>query len=194
MNQETDWDGRYRQEDTPWDKGEPAPGLVDWLKKTQLDPRTRVLVPGCGRGHDASAWAKAGFETTAMDLSDRALNDARESYESLPNLAFFPGDFLHEQPQDPYDLVFEHTLFCAIAPDSRETYASSLVRWLRPGGHFLAIHFVFPLSEQGPPYGADREEIIRRFEPNFQLLEDWSPRSFKERQSEERMFWWQKKP
>ena len=91
-------------------------------------------------------------------------------------------------------MVFEHTLFCAIAPDSRETYASSLVRWLRPGGHFLAIHFVFPLSEQGPPYGADREEIIRHFEPNFQLLEDWSPRSFKERQSEERMFWWQKKP
>ena len=106
MIQETDWDGRYRQEDTPWDKGEPAPGLVDWLKKNQLDPRSRVLVPGCGRGHDASAWAKAGFETTAMDLSDRALNDARESYESLPNLAFFPGDFLHEQPQDPYDLVF----------------------------------------------------------------------------------------
>ena len=194
MIQETDWEARYQREDTPWDKGEPAPALVDWLKKQSLDPTTRVLVPGCGRGHDASAWAKAGFETSAMDLSIRALNDARRSYESLPNLAFFPGDFLHEQPQDPYDLVFEHTLFCAIAPDCRETYASSLVRWLRPGGHFLAIHFVFPLSEQGPPYGADREEIIRRFEPNFQLLEDWSPRSFKERQSEERMFWWQKKP
>ena len=46
MIQETDWDRRYRQEDTPWDKGEPAPGLVDWLKKNQLDPPTRVLVPG----------------------------------------------------------------------------------------------------------------------------------------------------
>ena len=126
------------------------------VEKNQLDPRSRVLVPGCGRGHDASAWAKAGFETTAMDLSDRALNDARESYESLPNLAFFPGDFLHEQPQDPYDLVFEHTLFCAIAPDSRETYASSLVRWLRPGVIFWrfisSFHFpnkVLPMERTG---------------------------------------------
>ena len=28
---ETDWEQRYREEDTPWDKGKPAPGLVDWL-------------------------------------------------------------------------------------------------------------------------------------------------------------------
>ncbi len=190
----TDWDERYREEDTPWDRGMPAPGLVDWLKKQRLDPETRVLAPGCGRGHDAAAWAQEGFETTGMDLSELALSDARANYESLPNLAFFPGDFLEDAPDVPYDLVFEHTLYCAIHPDLRDEYLHSLLRWLRPGGIFLAIHFVFPLSEEGPPFGASREEISQRFGSCLELIDDWKPRNFEGREDEEWMYWWRRKP
>ena len=193
MTKETDWQERYQTEDTPWDKGEPAPGLVDWLKAQTLDPETRVLVPGCGRGHDASAWAKAGFDTTGMDLAEIALSDAREKYESLPNLAFFPGNFLDEKPQEPYDLIFEHTLYCAIDPARREDYAKSLPNWLKPGGCFLAIHFIFPLDEEGPPFGASKDEIINRFQTNFTLRDDWKPRHFEGRKNEEWMFLWQRK-
>ena len=193
MTKETDWQERYQTEDTPWDKGEPAPGLVDWLKAQTLDPETRVLVPGCGRGHDASAWAKAGFDTTGMDLAEIALSDAREKYESLPNLAFFPGNFLDEKPQEPYDLIFEHTLYCAIDPARREDYAKSLPNWLKPGGYFLAIHFIFPLDEEGPPFGASKDEIINRFQTNFTLRDDWKPRHFEGRKNEEWMFLWQRK-
>lgn len=193
MTKETDWQERYQTEDTPWDKGEPAPGLVDWLKKQTLDPDARVLVPGCGRGHDASTWAKAGFDTTGMDLAEIALSDAREKYESLPNLAFFPGNFLDEKPQEPYDLIFEHTLYCAIDPARREDYAKSLPNWLKPGGYFLAIHFIFPLDEEGPPFGASKDEIINRFQTNFTLRDDWKPRHFEGRKNEEWMFLWQRK-
>ena len=193
MTKETDWQERYQTEDTPWDKGEPAPGLVDWLKAQTLDPETRVLVPGCGRGHDASAWAKAGFDTTGMDLAEIALSDAREKYESLPNLAFFPGNFLDEKPQEPYDLIFEHTLYCAIDPARREDYAKSLPNWLKQGGYFLAIHFIFPLDEEGPPFGASKDEIINRFQTNFTLRDDWKPRHFEGRKNEEWMFLWQRK-
>ena len=193
MRKETDWQERYQTEDTPWDKGEPAPGLVDWLKAQTLDPETRVLVPGCGRGHDASAWAKAGFDTTGMDLAEIALSNAREKYESLPNLAFFPGNFLDEKPQEPYDLIFEHTLYCAIDPARREDYAKSLPNWLKPGGYFLAIHFIFPLDEEGPPFGASKDEIINRFQTNFTLRDDWKPRHFEGRKNEEWMFLWQRK-
>ena len=192
MTKETDWQERYQTEDTPWDKGEPAPGLVDWLKKHTLHPETRVLVPGCGRGHDASAWANAGFDTTGMDLAEIALSDAREKYESLPNLAFFPGNFLDEKPQEPYDLIFEHTLYCAIDPARRKDYAKSLPNWLKPGGYFLAIHFIFPLDEEGPPFGASKDEIINRFQTNFTLRDDWKPRHFEGRKNEEWMFLWQR--
>ena len=189
----TDWEKRYADEDTPWDKGEPAPGLIDWLNKQNLAQETRVLVPGCGRGHDASAWAKTGFETTGLDLSESALSDARQKYEALSNLAFFPGNFLEGKPQEPYDLVFEHTLYCAIDPSRRDEYAQALNHWLKPGGYFLAIHFVFPLNEEGPPFGASKEEIIKRFEPGLELLDDWEPRHFEGRRDEEWMFLWKRK-
>ena len=193
MTKVTDWEERYQQEDTPWDKDEPAPGLIDWLNEQTLAPETRVLVPGCGRGHDASAWAKMGFETTGMDLSEIALANARQKYETLPNLAFFPGNFLEEKPQEPYDLIFEHTLYCAIEPSRRDEYAKALNHWLKPSGLFLAIHFIFPLTEEGPPFGASKEEIAKRFEPGFELLNDWKPRHFEGRRDEEWMFLWKRK-
>ena len=193
MTKETEWEKRYLEADTPWDKGEPAPGLIDWLQKKTLEEDARVLVPGCGRGHDASAWAKAGYETTGMDLSDLALSGAREKYESLPNLAFFPGNFLEDKPQEPYDLIFEHTLYCAIDPIRRDEYAQALNHWLKPGGHFLAIHFVFPLLEEGPPFGASKDEIINDSSPHLKLIEDWKPRHFDGRRDEEWMFLWKRK-
>ena len=122
---ETDWEKRYIEKDTPWDKGEPAPGLVDWLKNQNLDPDARILVPGCGCGHDARAWAEAGFETTGIDLSELALTQARQKYQSIPGLAFF-REFLEDEPQEPYDLIFEHTLYCAIDPARRDEYVLRL--------------------------------------------------------------------
>ena len=149
----TDWEKRYADEDTPWDKGEPAPGLIDWLKNQTLDPDARVLVPGCGRGHDANAWAQAGFETTGLDLSNLAVTEARELYQSQPSLAFFSGDFLDDSPEQPFDLVFEHTLFCAIDPARRDEYAKALDRWLKPGGLSLPFISLFPRSRTVPLSG-----------------------------------------
>ena len=188
----TDWEKRYADEDTPWDKGEPAPGLIDWLKKQTLEPETRVLVPGCGRGHDSNAWAQAGFETTGLDLSNLAVTEARELYQSQPSLAFFPGDFLDDSPEQAFDLVFEHTLFCAIDPARRDEYAKALDRWLKPGGLFLAIHFFIPKEQDGPPFGTGLEEVNSLFSPFMNQIEQWTPRPFPSREKEEQMFLWEK--
>ncbi len=88
---ETDWNQRYVDGDTPWDKGDAAPGLNDWLVGNDMDPDSRILVPGCGCGHDAHAWARAGFETTGVDLSELALNRAGERLRGDSWPCFFPG-------------------------------------------------------------------------------------------------------
>ena len=163
---ETDWDQRYREEDTPWDKGKPAPGLVDWLSNQNIDSDTRVLVPGCGKGHDAAAWAKAGFETTGMDLSDLALNDARNKYQALPYLAFFPGNFLADIPQEPYDLVFEHTLYCAINPQRRNEYANHCLT----GYAQVDISWLFILSFRLPMRVHHSGQAKRKLLPAFPLI------------------------
>src|SRR6267143_687061 len=64
---ETDWEARYESGDMPWEKGEPSPGLVDFLAAHPALPRGSVAVPGCGSGHDVRAWAKAGFSACGFD-------------------------------------------------------------------------------------------------------------------------------
>jgi methyl halide transferase len=47
-----DWESAYVLGETPWDKGFASPPLSWFLQLGQWLPAGRVLVPGCGRGHD----------------------------------------------------------------------------------------------------------------------------------------------
>ncbi len=189
----TDWELRYQTGDMPWDKGEPSPGLVDFLSSGRALPTGRVLVPGCGCGHDVRAWAKHGFRATGLDLAPTAVQMAQaQTPSSIADLAeFVEGDFLNNSPGEPFDWLFEHTLYCAIDPDRRNAYREAARRWLRPGGYFLAVHYLIPDTE-GPPFGTTFGEVLARFSNDFQLLESWVPRSYANRHGLERMFWWRR--
>ena len=100
------------------------------------------------------------------------------------------GKFLGGSPFQTFDWVFEHTLFCAIQPDQRPDYVQAVRRWLKPEGHFLAVYYIIP-DKEGPPFGSTREEILERFSPFFNRLEDWVPRSYPNRANLEWMVWWQ---
>lgn len=186
----TDWEAHYQRNETPWDKGEPSPGLVDWLAAHPKVARGTVLVPGCGLGHDVRAWAAAGFTATGLDIAPSAV--ARAKLAVLPAQTDFRlGDFLADEPFTQFDWLFEHTCFCAIPPARRDDYVSAVLRWLRPGGHYLAVNYFIP-DKEGPPFGVDREEIWARFAPRLRLVEEWTPRSYPNRTGLERMFWWQR--
>jgi hypothetical protein len=182
--------------DTPWDKGEPSPGLVDFLAAHPELPRGRVCVPGCGYGHDVRAWARAGFEAVGVDVAPSAVRRGLElSREFETGIGFMQADFLLASgPAGAgFDWLFEHTLYCAVPPDARSAYADAARRWLRPEGQFLAVHYLIP-NQDGPPFGTTREEVVARFEPWFDLVADWTPRSYPNRTGLERMFWWRRRP
>jgi SAM-dependent methyltransferase len=189
-----DWEGCYQRGEARWDKGEPAPGLVDFLAAHPELPRGSVLVPGCGAGHDARAWAAAGWRVLGLDVAPTAVRLARERARAAGLEAEFQcGDFLTDPPLAQFDWLFEHTLFCAIPPAQREAYTRAVARWLRPGGHFLAIYYLDPAEPAGPPWGVTRAEIGQRFAPDFALLAAWEPRSWPNRTGREWMCWWQRR-
>ena len=99
---------------------------------------------------------------------------------------------MRDEPPFQFDWVFEHTLFCAIDPSERELYVQAVLRWLKPGGQYLAVNYLIP-DQDGPPFGTTREEVVERFAPHFELLSEWTPRSYPNRTGLERMFWWRKK-
>lgn len=192
MSQEY-WENRYQTGDMRWEKGEPSPGLVDFLAAHPELPRGTVAVPGCGTGHDVRAWAKAGFDAYGFDLAPSAIRLSKEKTQTAGlKAAFTLGDFLNDEPPMQFDWLFEHTLFCAINPADRDAYVQAALRWLKPAGQYLAVNYFIPDTD-GPPSGTDREEQLRRFSPHFDLVTDWTPRSYPNRTGLERMFWWKRR-
>ncbi|MBE0544908.1 MAG: methyltransferase domain-containing protein [Verrucomicrobia bacterium] len=186
-----DWELRYQTHDMPWEKGAPSPGLVDFLTTHRDLPGETVCVPGCGTGHDVRAWAKAGFRAYGYDVAPSAICLATERTQAAGlGAEFRRADFLRDEPPFPFDWLFEHTLFCAIEPGERELYTQAVRRWLKPGGHFLAVNYLIPDTD-GPPFGTTREELWSHFSPHFKLRSEWIPRSYPNRTGLELMLWWQ---
>jgi ubiquinone/menaquinone biosynthesis C-methylase UbiE len=187
------WECRYQTKDMPWEKGEPSPGLVDFLAQHPELPRGTVCVPGCGTGHDVRAWAKAGFTAYGYDIASSAIRLGIERTDAAGLKAIFTqADFLRDPPPFKFDWVFEHTLFCAIPVAEREAYTAAVSRWLKPGGQYLAVNYLIP-DEDGPPFGTTRKEVVNRFSPSFDLLNEWVPRSYPNRTNLELMLWWRRK-
>lgn len=188
------WENRYQTGETSWDKGEPSPGLVDFLAAHPELDRGTVAVPGCGSGHDVRAWARAGFDAWGFDFAPSAMRLFHERTQAAGLTAHFEQrNFLTDAPPLEFDWVFEHTLFCAIQPQAREDYVRALRRWLKPGGHYLAVNYLIPDTD-GPPFGTTRDELWQRFSPHFELLGEWVPRSYPNRTDLELMMWWRQKP
>jgi SAM-dependent methyltransferase len=166
--------------------------LVDFLAAHPELARGTVCVPGCGTGHDVRAWAGAGFKAFGYDISPSAIRLAKQRTRGKKIAAQFEvADFLRGAPPFQFDWVFEHTLFCAILPRERNEYVRAVLRWLKPSGHFLAVHYLIP-DRDGPPFGTIRKELWRRFSPQFELLEEWVPRSYPNRTRLELMLWWRR--
>jgi SAM-dependent methyltransferase len=102
------------------------------------------------------------------------------------------ANFLQDKPAIKFEWVFEHTLFCAIDPSQRDDYDRAVLRWLKPGGQFLAVNYLIPDTD-GPPFGTTRDELWRRYSPHFELINEWVPRSYPNRTGLELMLWWRRR-
>jgi methyl halide transferase len=168
---DVDWEERYRRNDTPWEKGAAHPALVAWLRANPISGR--VMVPGCGFGHDARVLAAAGAEVVGLDIAPFAI-EAAKGFPRHGEISFVLGDLFHpEALQGEFDWIFEHTCFCAIPPGRRVDYVRRVTALLKPGGHLLAIFFLDPDNDEGgPPYGCTIEELDALFSPHFWLVKE----------------------
>ena len=186
-----DWDKRYRDKDTPWEKGSAAPPLLEYLENHRV--QGRVLVPGCGTGHEVRALAAQGADALGIDLSPAAIHLALANPPPDQGLARYRvGDFLSpvlmETLSESFDHLFEHTCFCAIDPSQRTRYAQAAASALKPTGLLLGIFFTHLERESGPPYATPETLIDSVFSPYFEIEKSWRPKkTFPGREGEESM-------
>lgn len=156
------WQERFASRRTPWDRGEVNPALEPLLAQGLFPAGARVLVPGCGAGHEVARLAAAGCRVLAVDYAPAAVALTRERLDRAGLEAeVIEADLLAWTPPGPLDGVWEQACLCALHPDHWVAYATRLAGWTVPGGK-LALLAVQVEREgrreglvEGPPYHCD---------------------------------------
>ena len=145
------WEDRYAAGHTAWDRGAVSPALRRWLSQGTL-PAGRVLVPGCGHGHEILELVHSGRDVTAVDIAAQPVRRLLAALaEAQLHATVVQADLLRWAPVQPFDAIYEQTCLCALEPQSWTVYAGRLAEWLLPGGILLAL-FMQTGGQGGPPY------------------------------------------
>ncbi|NBB77236.1 MAG: methyltransferase domain-containing protein [Bacteroidetes bacterium] len=136
-------------------------------------PKSRfpnILDLGCGRGRHSITFAKRGYKVTGIDLSEEAIQKARETAQNqgLENVRFVIGD-MRQALTETFDAVVNlFTTFGYFLEDEENaSVLKSVASMLRPQGRFV-IDYLNPdyvektlvPSEKGS--FSDKEVQIRR--------------------------------
>ncbi len=156
------WDEKYHTGTPGWDRGSVSPALLHWLSAGMLTP-CRILIPGCGHGHEVVELARRGFAVCAVDIAPTPLArlDRRLGEEGL-EAQLIQADVLHWQSAAPFDAIYEQTCLCALPPQEWPAYEAQLHGWLRPGGRLFAL-FMQTGRPGGPPWHCELGEMRALF-------------------------------
>ncbi len=148
----------------PWSRPAPHPLLVDWVttRKVTGGAGRRAVIVGCGLGIDAEYIAALGFETTAFDVSETAIDLAKQQNPDSP-VTYTTADLLNLPPdwRHAFDLAVEIYTVQALPDPPRADAITGISQLVAPGGTLLAIAFVGEEYKSAgfPPWPLTRPEI-----------------------------------
>jgi len=168
--QPLDWfEGLYKVADgdiaaVPWANANsaPHPGLSAWLEKTDKPLGGSAIDVGCGLGDNATALQDAGFEVTAFDLSQTAIDWAIER-NKRSGVKFHQADLFELPPEwiGAFDFVHETYTIQALKGGLRAVAFAEIASLVKPGGQLLAICRSRPddAETSGPPWPISPKEM-----------------------------------
>ncbi|MDG1331947.1 MAG: SAM-dependent methyltransferase [Crocinitomicaceae bacterium] len=158
------WNNRYVDGNTGWDLGEISPPIkayVDQLENKEL----KILIPGAGNGHEVSYLFDQGFRNVhVLDFAPLAMQTFLERNPEFPTSQAHTANFFDFE--GAFDLIIEQTLFCAIDPCLRSSYAEQSASLLRNGGKLVGVLFNREF-DGGPPFGGSKSDYVDQFKPFF---------------------------
>lgn len=169
INSSKYWQDRYLENSTQWDIGYPSPAIVSYLEKLE-NKALKILIPGCGNAYEAKYILDSGFnDLTLIDFAAEPVTKLRTAlaiYSTSVNI--IEGDFF--ELKDQYDLIIEHTFFCALKPDKRVEYVQKMKALLRPNGKLVGLLFDREF-EAGPPFGGNKKAYKKLFSSVFENVD-----------------------
>ena len=163
------FDARYAAGTTPWDYGG-VPNALNVFLGEHPGPG-RVLIPGCGSGYEIEAFASAGWDVIGIDFSTVAVARARQLLGPLADKVYEGDFFTHPFPERCFDIIYERTFLCALAPEVWPRYAQRLATLLAPPGLLCGFFFLGP-EDEPPPYPISQGHVEELLGGWFEKLED----------------------
>ncbi len=116
------WENFYQTKFTPWDLGKAAPPFDTFLHSPDAVPPGKIIVLGCGTGHECLLFASRGFDVTAVDFAPSAVAAVTEAFKQAgifdtSGTVLERGVFDLDEIDCQFDYVLEHSVFFAIHPD-----------------------------------------------------------------------------
>jgi len=169
-----DWIARWREGRTGWHEQD-GNALLKKYWRAQA-PRSRVLVPLCGKSADLLWLARKGYDVVGVELSEIAVealfaeNDlafARIEQGGLPGyratdmpLNVFCGDFF-EWWAEPFDALYDRGALVAVDPQDRARYVRHVKSLLAPAAFRLIITLEYDQERaSGPPWSVGSDELL----------------------------------
>ena len=163
------WTRRWVAGKMPWDLGGvPAP-FIQFLNKNR--PVTSVLIPGCGSGYEVQAFHAAGFQVTAIEFSEPAVERARKILGPLGDKVIHGNFFKYDFGATRFGMVYERGFLCSFAPTKWPEYEERMARLILPGGTLTGL-FVYGHEPEPPPYPLTDESASQLLGRRFRRLSD----------------------
>jgi len=142
-------------ENIPWARQAVNPLLQTYLDE-EISHKGTALVIGCGLGDDAKALKDAGYDVTAIDVSQTALDLAKERFANS-SVTFIKQDIFEYEEQ--FDFVFEALTIQSLPIEFREKMIKAVAGTVAQGGRLLLVAHKKEEAFDGPPWPLTQEEV-----------------------------------
>ena len=143
----SDWDARYSQSELVW--GAPPNNVV--VEQVTALPGGRALDLACGEGRNAIWLATRGWDVTAVDFSQVAIDKGRTVATRSPRavrdrITWRTDDVVSAEFESGYDLVL--VVYLHLPADQRRSVLDRATASLNPGGVLLVVgHDITNIAE-----------------------------------------------
>ena len=174
-----DWDNLYNTQNVetmPWYNEYLDSDLEEELERRKISTG-RILDLGTGPATQAIQLSKRGLEVIGSDISEAAINKAREFYINNNNINknieinFIVDDILNSKIKDKmFDYVFDRGCFHVLPIDKRPIYINEIKRVLDDRGVLFLKCFSIRESRQEGPYKFSEDRMKQLFRNDFIIV------------------------
>ena len=163
----------YAESDDPWGFASREYELHKYLDTLMHLPRPHyraAFEPGCSIGVLSGMLAARVDRLLSVDVSERALEKARQRNAEKQNIEFRHMQFPSQKPEGTFDLVLLSEVAYYWGDEEFDQARDEVMQMLEPGGDLMLVHWT-PFVEDYPLTGDEVHERFIRFSQQTNALQ-----------------------